>query len=101
MGGPTISSLADLKDILKHSYNYATGNRDNLPAAQALRLTMQNTPFLNLFYTRTALDYLILHNLQELASPGYLKRLEKRLLEDEGRTYWLPPTQSLQPLGTP
>jgi hypothetical protein len=101
MGGPTISSLADLKDILKHSYNYATGNRDNLPAAQALRLTLQNTPFLNLFYTRTALDYLILHNLQELASPGYLKRLEKRLLEDEGRTYWLPPTQSLQPLGTP
>lgn len=101
LGGPTVSSLADISDILKHSFNYATGSRENLPAAQALRLTMQNTPFLNLFYSRAALDYLILHNLQELASPGYLKRLEKRLQDDENRNYWLPPTHSLQPLGSP
>jgi hypothetical protein len=58
--------------------------------ANALRLAIANTPFLNLFYLRAALNYSILYQMQEAASPGYLDRLERRMQEEEGRGFWLP-----------
>jgi len=44
-------------------------------------------------YTRIALDYLVLYNLQEMVSPGYLKRSERNLKQQNGQSYILPPSQ--------
>jgi hypothetical protein len=68
-------------------------------AATALRLAMNQAPFLNLFYARGALDYLILYQLQEMANPGYLKRREKTLLKEQGQTFLLPKPSSTIPSG--
>ncbi|NWG72759.1 MAG: hypothetical protein HXY23_14300, partial [Parvularculaceae bacterium] len=98
--GPTASTESDSLKLYSSLAQYLQGNKENFPAAQAIKLTQQNTPLLNLFYVKPALDYLILHNLQELASPGYLNRLEETLKEDN-RAYFRKPSDSLMPLGTP
>jgi len=62
-------------------------------AATAFNAALQNTPFANLFYTRVALDYLVLHRIQEAMNPGFLKRMERRVERDNGQTFFLPPSQ--------
>lgn len=62
-------------------------------AAAAFKAALDNTPFMNIFYTRVALDYLILHQIQEALNPGFLRRAEQRAQRDNGQTYWLPPSE--------
>jgi hypothetical protein len=61
-------------------------------AGDALRLALDNTPFLNLFYARPTLDYLILYDMQESVAPGTLDRMEQRAKDDFGQTFFLSPT---------
>lgn len=88
--GPVAGATSDLYDL----YQRAKSGDD--VAAQALRVGIQNTPFLNLFYTRTVLDYLILYRIQEAMNPGYLRRLEHRVERDNAQTFWLRPTEVAQ-----
>ncbi|WP_156925291.1 hypothetical protein [Nitratidesulfovibrio termitidis] len=53
----------------------------------ALRLGINNTPFINLWYTRGALDYLLLFHIREALSPGTLARSERKLREEYNQTY--------------
>lgn len=62
-------------------------------AATTLRTLVNNTPFLNLFYTRMAIDYAILYEVQEAMNPGYLRRMERRVEKENGQTYWLAPSE--------
>ncbi|MCB1991960.1 MAG: hypothetical protein KDG49_10920, partial [Geminicoccaceae bacterium] len=57
---------------------------------QITSFALGNTPFLNLFYVRPALDFLILNSLRESVSPGFLKRQAKRAREEFGQSYILP-----------
>jgi hypothetical protein len=52
-----------------------------------------NAPFINLFYTRMAVDYMFLYELQEYMAPGSLKRMEKSFKENQNQTFALPPSQ--------
>ena len=61
-------------------------------AAVAFNAALQNTPFMSLFYTRTALDYLVLYKIQEALNPGFLRRMEKRAERENGQTFFMPPT---------
>lgn len=67
-------------------------------AAEALNFAINNMPGLNLFYTRGAMNYLFLYQLQETLSPGFARRAEQRarenpgLLEDRQR-YFIRPTE--------
>lgn len=62
----------------------------NAKAGKALDLAISNTPFANLFYTRPVLDYLILNEMREWASPGYLARRNKARRNRYGQEYLLP-----------
>jgi hypothetical protein len=62
----------------------------------ALRTAVNNTPFVNLFYTRMALDYLVLYEVQESMNPGYLRRMEKRAKKENGQTFWLSPSEAVR-----
>lgn len=62
-------------------------------AAAAFKATLDNTPFMNLFYTRVVLDYLILYRIQDALNPGYLRRMERRVQTENGQTFYLPPSQ--------
>ena len=65
----------------------------------ALKLVQDNTPFLNLFYLRRALDYLMFHSLQESMNPGYLRRAEHSLQKRTGQTFFLSPQTHLHTFG--
>lgn len=86
--GPTASTANDVFDL----YQRVKSGDD--PSAQALRVALSNTPFLNLFYTRMALDYLVLYRLQESLNPGYLNRMEDRVERENNQTFWLRPTDA-------
>ncbi|MFL1533937.1 MULTISPECIES: hypothetical protein [Pseudomonas] len=59
-----------------------------------------NTPFLNLFYTRIAMDHLFLWSVQEAMNPGSLRRTEQRIQQESGQKFLVKPSQSyLDPLG--
>lgn len=61
-------------------------------AGEAVQLGKTNMPLTNLFYTKWAMDYLIFYNLQELASPGYLRRMEDRVERENNQTFIIPPS---------
>lgn len=44
-----------------------------------MRFVQGNTSFLNLFYTRIALDYLVFYRLQEWMNPRSLSRMESEM----------------------
>lgn len=90
LGGPTVGKLADTKRL----FDAAKSGED--VGAQALRFAVSNTPGNNLFYTRMAIDYLFLYELQEAMSPGYLRRMERKAEEERGQQWWLRPSEAVQ-----
>ncbi len=86
LAGPTIGTVSDLIEIK----DKILAGED--VAATSLRVASQNTPYINLFYTRAAMDYLILYQLQELTNPGYLRRVERRLKKENAQEFLLPPS---------
>lgn len=94
IAGPTggaINDVADLWGRLREGDDFA---------ATTFRKIINHAPFANLFYTRAALDYLILHSVGEAMNPGYLKRVEKRIEKENDQTFWVRPSKTyLDPLG--
>lgn len=62
----------------------------------ALRLALNNTPFVNLWYTRAALDWALLYNVREMLSPGSLRRAEKKMKKDFGQEYIISPARHIK-----
>ena len=89
VAGPTLGTADDLLELLAR----ARAGEDT--ASSALRLVVSNTPFMNLFYTRAALDYLVLYQLQETINPGFLRRMERRIQQENSQTFVLPPSQAI------
>jgi hypothetical protein len=95
LAGPTAGTIEEVhKTLLAIRDGSDTKSRAELAGAHGLQLLKNNTPFVNMFYTRTALDYFVLHRLQEAMNPGYLRRYEKKVQKENSQTFWLRPTQS-------
>lgn len=87
LAGPTAGTLESIVDIFQRL-------RDGDDAAgQSFRVLLNNTPFINIFYTKWALDYLFLHQISENLSPGYLRRMERRIKKENDQSYLFPPSQ--------
>ncbi len=86
VAGPTLSSVADVVNL------WAATRGGDGRAATALRIALANTPFANLFYARIAADYLFLYQVQEAMNPGFLRRMERRLKEENGQRFIIPPS---------
>lgn len=92
--GPVIGTGSDMINL----WNKARSGDD--AASSALRLGFNNTPFLNLFYTRIMLDHLVLWSFQEALNPGSLRRTEQTIREQNNQEFLIRPSQSyLDPLG--
>jgi len=87
VAGPVIGTAGDLVKTWSKMW------RGDADGGDALRLALNNTPFLNLFYSRIVLDYLILYDIQEAVSPGTLRRMERRAEKENGQTFLAPPSQ--------
>ena len=93
LAGPTLGSFESIVDVMQRM-------RDgDDAAASAYRAVLNNTPYLNLFYTRVALDYMILYDISEAMNPGYLRRMERRIKKENEQEFLLPPSTSrLRPI---
>ena len=97
LGGPLLSDSEQVAKVVQQAIaggevNETTG-RSPLPG-ELVRLGSRNLPLVNLWYTRMALDYLVLWRLQEAVSPGYLARYQSRVENQEGRHFLLAPTSA-------
>ena len=73
-------------DILQ-SFKYLKDGKGDLAARSAHKAVTQNIPFLNLFYIKTAFDYIIGYQMMETLSPGVLERIENRMERDYGQEF--------------
>lgn len=100
LAGPTFSQIDTVMNLLhaggrtKDGTLSAAAMRER--ASDLLRLAHDNTPYMNLWLTSAALDTLVWHRLQEAINPGYLKRREDRLQQQQGVHYWLSPAKTDQ-----
>lgn len=90
LAGPTFGTIDDIAKIYS---NVLAGDTDAI-TRDASKFLVSNTPGLNLFYTKAALDYLFIYGLMEHTNPGYLRRMERRMRKDLDQEYFLPPSQS-------
>lgn len=91
LGGPIagdVESLFKLKDMAGDANFDATG-------ANLIRFAKSHIPGANLWYTKAATDHLIFHNLQEMFSPGYLRRMEQRARKDFNQRFWWEPGEAV------
>jgi hypothetical protein len=88
--GPTWRTGGDIKRL----YDKIRAGQD--AKADGFRFVLNNTPGVNgaynLFYTRAALDWLIVHRIQESMNPGYLNRMETNLRNSKNQEYLNPPS---------
>ncbi len=97
LGGPLLSDSETVAKVVRQAIsggavNQSTG-RSQIPG-ELVKLASQNTPLVNLWYTRLALDYLVYWRLQEAVSPGYLQRYDQRVRNQEHSGFWLSPTSA-------
>lgn len=93
LAGPAVGTASDALRLYGAMQDWVSGKTENAPDAQAFQIFKNNTPFLNLFYARAALDYLILYDVQEAISPGSLRRMERRLKKEQGKEFILRPSE--------
>jgi hypothetical protein len=79
MAGPTLGKVDDLFKI------YAAGIRGGGSKRQAAMFAVNSIPFNNLFYTRAALDQIMLLQMQEELNPGYLRRSQRNAEKTYGQ----------------
>lgn len=89
MGGP---ALGDFEAAMKLWGNLRSGED---VGAEAFQLAKANTPFINTWYTRAPLDYLLLWRVQEALNPGWAGRYQHRVEQNTGAGFWLQPTDAV------
>ena len=95
--GPTVGALDDLARQVQSLRKWTLEGDQQAGRdfrSGAVGLVRDNTPFVNLFYTRAALDYFVIYRLQETLNPGYLARYEERMRRENQTTFMLSPTAS-------
>lgn len=88
LAGPVAGTAADLANVTLGNIGQAAQGKDTKAAAELLRFARSNTPFLNLWYLKAAIDHAGFNDLQDSLSPGYLARQRANARHDWGSTYW-------------
>lgn len=83
--GPTASDINKLREIVLNLNDPAKAGKKFVQFAE------NNIPFLNLYYTKAAYDYLIGYQIKEFLDPGFFERMRIRHEETRGQTYFLKP----------
>lgn len=78
LAGPSLGMLGDATKI--PGMLIRGEGRDALE--QGIRTTLDNAPFINLWYTRAALDWTLLYHVREWMSPGALARAERKMKQE-------------------
>lgn len=93
LAGPSAGNIEQLGKFLTEMREGSNSkSRAELAGAEGLKFAAGNAPFVNLFYTQAAMNYLVMWRLQEMMNPGYLRRMEQRTQKENNQTFWLRPT---------
>jgi hypothetical protein len=95
LAGPVFGTVLDAVDLTLGNAGRALAGKETQFGADAVRFAKGNTPFINLWYARGAIDHMVMHDLQESVSPGYLKRMKARARKDWGQRYWWEPGEAM------
>lgn len=93
--GPVFGTAADGLNVSLGNLGEAMRGERTKADAELVRFAKGNTPFINLWYARSAIDHMIMHDIQESVSPGYLGRMKARAYEDFGQRFWWEPGESM------
>ena len=87
LAGPVLGQADTIADLWTRIRN------GDDTAAVSFKAAIDNTPFANLFYARVAADYLFLYGIHEAMNPGFLRRMEKRVQNQNNQEFLFPPSQ--------
>lgn len=85
--GPAASNADSIITLLQQS------TRGDAKLGDFYRTALDNTPFLNVFWLRTAMNGLILNRIQDALDPGSLERYQRRVEREQGNEFLVPPSQ--------
>jgi len=85
VAGPAPTEFAKAANAIRFGLQGEGGKS----AKAAYKSVVGNIPFLNLFYVKTVFDYLIGYEIMETLSPGYLRRMERKMRRDTGQEFLL------------
>jgi len=85
LAGPVPLTAFDLVQAIKYGIRGEGGKAGRT----AYRAVSQSIPFMNLFYLKTAFDYLIGYQIMETMSPGTLRRIERRMKKNYNQDFLL------------
>lgn len=85
LAGPFVGKAAELVDKFKLAL------RGDTKAGDWLYAVSSNLPYVNLWFSKAAFDWMVMNHLAEWASPGTLKRREKKMEEQFGQSYLIEP----------
>lgn len=91
LGGPMVGLVEDTFKLTVGNLQQLAKGEETEFGAEAARFARGYTPGANLWYTKAATDRLIFFNMQELANPGYLRRMQASQQKFNGATYWWDP----------
>ncbi|MBI5741355.1 MAG: hypothetical protein HZA16_11645 [Nitrospirae bacterium] len=95
IGGPVVGTLDDFKKLtIDNAFEAIKGKETNI-AAEAVSFLRNNLPVINLSYTKLGLDHLLFFTAQEASNPGYLRRMRKRVEEQNKISHWWRPDEGL------
>ena len=83
--GPTYGDLEKIISIVQNA------NEPSKAGKKLLQLAEGNIPFLNMYYSKAAYDYLLGYQLKEFLDPGYFSRIEEKHNDQRGQTYYFKP----------
>lgn len=96
MAGPLPGMVGDVANLGIGSMAKAASGEDvgDIGAdalADSVRIAKGLTPGSSLWYAKAAFNNLVFGQLQEIASPGYLDRMRRRVGRETGQEYWWTP----------
>lgn len=89
MAGPIVGQADALMDI-------KTGiQRGESVMRSSGKFLTDNAPLINLFYIRPILDYVVLWQMQEMMSPGSLRRMESSVERNNKQGFFVKPSETV------
>jgi hypothetical protein len=91
LAGPLFGTVSDLFRLTVGNVQQAAKGEETDAGAELLQFLRGNTPGVNLWYTKAAVERAFLHDMQEALSPGYLRRMKRRARREFNQEFWWQP----------
>jgi hypothetical protein len=92
LAGPTYGQAENIMSLRNEFMDGLTKGKWAQFGAGALHEARGNLPFVDMWWTFKAFDYLVTYRLLDWLNPGYLRRYEQKQKRERGIDYWMRPS---------